>query len=362
VNTARVARALATASADGSCPDVPDFSFTVPDPPDDSFFGFGIGPVKHEITAVTGEGDATTFCLTVEFAGPVDPADAATDQSLAGFIDFDTDEDATTGFPSAADFFCPEPAGIGSEATLDMFSVAGGTALLFTFKDVVPVPVTFDASSFTAQIPLSALDGDNAFNLTMILGTLGEPTDCAPNGASIHSPDGAIVFPPDTDGDGVPDTSDNCPTVPNPDQLDSDFDGKGDACDPTPEHDLAISRFRVSDGALRLNAKGGNTVLDGRVTVQNLHNHPDQVFVEVSVVEMPFGCEVSLVDGETFGIVPPLGKTTFTAKLYVTCSPALAATGDYAVTLNAFMFHASPGFEMDESNNFATATAMLRVR
>ena len=63
--------------ADGSCPDVPDFSFTVPDPPDDSFFGFGIGPVKHEITAVTGEGDATTFCLTVEFAGPVDPADAA---------------------------------------------------------------------------------------------------------------------------------------------------------------------------------------------------------------------------------------------------------------------------------------------
>jgi len=35
----------------------------------------------------------------------------------------------------------------------------------------------------------------------------------------------------DTDHDGVPDASDNCPTVPNADQLDTDGDGAGDACD-----------------------------------------------------------------------------------------------------------------------------------
>jgi predicted outer membrane repeat protein len=34
----------------------------------------------------------------------------------------------------------------------------------------------------------------------------------------------------DTDGDGVPDNIDNCPTVYNPDQLDSNGDGYGDAC------------------------------------------------------------------------------------------------------------------------------------
>jgi YD repeat-containing protein len=35
----------------------------------------------------------------------------------------------------------------------------------------------------------------------------------------------------DTDGDGVPDKFDNCPAVGNADQLDSDSDGYGDACD-----------------------------------------------------------------------------------------------------------------------------------
>jgi hypothetical protein len=36
---------------------------------------------------------------------------------------------------------------------------------------------------------------------------------------------------PDSDGDGVPDASDNCPNDANPDQLDTDGDGVGDACD-----------------------------------------------------------------------------------------------------------------------------------
>ncbi len=36
---------------------------------------------------------------------------------------------------------------------------------------------------------------------------------------------------PDGDGDGVPDATDNCVTVPNNDQADGDADGVGDACD-----------------------------------------------------------------------------------------------------------------------------------
>ncbi|MHB8634327.1 MAG: thrombospondin type 3 repeat-containing protein [Thermoplasmatota archaeon] len=40
----------------------------------------------------------------------------------------------------------------------------------------------------------------------------------------------------DVDHDGTQDVADNCPSVPNSDQRDSDGDGSGDACDPTPCH------------------------------------------------------------------------------------------------------------------------------
>lgn len=43
---------------------------------------------------------------------------------------------------------------------------------------------------------------------------------------------------PDTDGDGVPDTLDNCPTNDDADQEDTDNDGVGDACDVCPETPL----------------------------------------------------------------------------------------------------------------------------
>ena len=41
----------------------------------------------------------------------------------------------------------------------------------------------------------------------------------------------------DTDADGVSDPADNCPTTPNPDQLNADQDAAGDACDPDDDND-----------------------------------------------------------------------------------------------------------------------------
>lgn len=63
----------------------------------------------------------------------------------------------------------------------------------------------------------------------------GLPASCDPN-PNVPSAYTANGVPhSDEDGDGWINRADNCPLVANPDQLDSDGDGIGDACDPHPQ-------------------------------------------------------------------------------------------------------------------------------
>ena len=58
----------------------------------------------------------------------------------------------------------------------------------------------------------------------------------------------AVCLGTDTDGDGVCDDVDNCPTVANPDQGDLDADGIGDACDPN-DAELNVTKLELARDA-----------------------------------------------------------------------------------------------------------------
>ena len=77
----------------------------------------------------------------------------------------------------------------------------------------------------------------------------------------------------DLDLDGIPDSVDNCPAIPNPSQTDTDGDGAGDACDDdtppvlTLPSNITVPADPVTGAAVVLFTATANDVVDGSVPV-----------------------------------------------------------------------------------------------
>lgn len=78
----------------------------------------------------------------------------------------------------------------------------------------------------------------------------------------------------DRDGDGVPDATDNCPTAANGDQADTDTDGKGDACDPTPYGTTPPELTVPADFAADATGPAGATVTFDATATDDLDPNP----------------------------------------------------------------------------------------
>ncbi|WP_457192060.1 TolB family protein [Nocardioides sp. P5_E3] len=151
-------------------------------------------------------------------------------------------------------------------------SLGRGVDRNVTLHLVAPtVPTTVHVTATAGTSASDALPGNDVRSLdTLISSDPGTstppPTPTTPTTPPTTSP--AIV---DGDGDGMPDSRDNCPARNNRDQSDVDGDGHGDACDPVHHRTvmLTMRKHLVAKGALSATgspscARGQRVVLQRR--------------------------------------------------------------------------------------------------
>jgi LysM repeat protein len=121
----------------------------------------------------------------------------------------------------------PEP----SATTVDLGVVQTPTV----FISDTPIPICSPQCSALGWPYVAVQPGDTLFSLAQSAGVSAAraaQVNCISDPNVIQAGQNICLPCRDGDGDGVCDRVDNCPSVYNPDQADSDHDGQGDACTP----------------------------------------------------------------------------------------------------------------------------------
>ncbi|MBN1932544.1 MAG: thrombospondin type 3 repeat-containing protein [Desulfobacterales bacterium] len=118
--------------------------------------------------------------------------------------------------------------GFGSEGTSTIYE----TALVYTA--IANVELSATEVQNTLAYLLSQQESNGSWN--------NNAYDTAVSILAIYT----SMLETDTDGDGVPDLSDNCPDIPNSDQINTDGDQWGDACDDDDDNDGITDDYEIN--------------------------------------------------------------------------------------------------------------------
>ena len=168
----------------------------------------------------------------------------------------------------------------------------------------------------------------------------------------------SVTFVRDADGDTVPDNfdgvEDNCQDVVNPGQEDDDNDNIGNACDPTPRHDVEVKYcLKFGPSAINLSDTVGSYMWV-ICEIGNNSEHDEPVNIDLTVTGNPAGCEdlveTLVIPGlETFLLLDDEQKFVLYRVLFE-CHATAAAEGQYPITVEFDISLADPPHS--EEDNF----------
>jgi hypothetical protein len=137
---------------------------------------------------------------------------------------------------------------------------------------------------------------------------------------------------PDTDGDGVPNGTDNCPTTANPGQENNDGDALGDACDPDDDNDGVTD---TSDNcALTSNPGQADNDSDGQGDACDPDDDNDTVNDDVDNCQ--FVANTNQADADGDGLGNACDPNAFAPTVSVAAPDANGSEGDTLQTSGSF--------------------------
>jgi len=261
--------------------------------------------------------------------------------------DFDGDghlDIASTG----ADFGAGNP---GAKVNIAFGDGAGSIRELNTIWGLSEFPVGIAAGDFDGDLKADLLVSDFEGSYSVLLNQ--------------------AEFSGDSDGDGIPDDRDNCPSLPNPDQTDSDQDQLGDACDPKPKHDLFLKRL-LTPTSVTVRAGGSTVTRRIAIEVENLldrrapgaHAENVRVMAKLEPRHLPAGCSTTIPAGFQMGTLALGRSRIFTFNAEFRCASAVRPN-EFHVTASARVVHLGEPpaeRELNPANNAKSRTFSVRIK
>jgi hypothetical protein len=157
---------------------------SVTDPIGDTF---GSGGTRWDVTALTITRSADSVVVQLDFATDVISPMSRDTNAVLGVVDFDVDQNASTGVVAAVDHFRPGTGSTGIRADYQLLLTGFTADSTVEVVDSLGIPTgrvkpIYSAKRITIQIPLALLGNDDGvFDAAAMVGTHHRPSDIIPD-------------------------------------------------------------------------------------------------------------------------------------------------------------------------------------